>query len=473
MQINILNDNNNINLYVYLIITYFILMISCVINPLLTLGFIIVSLLSIYLFKKPKRLIYAQIIYNCIIKILISDFNVPSFANYYTDFLTLLIVLAIFPIIKESKKKVHKVMILPIICILALLITGTISCIINRSSIMLYLWSFRNIYRFYAFFIGCAYLLKKEDIGNIFKILLMFLLGNVISSTYQYFIQGLTDDYVGGLFGTIVGGNGSMNVLLCQITIFSVVMYLNKNKSIILPIIVILLSLYISTISELKMYYIEIAFIVLLAVLLSKISKRTIMTIMLCVLGAVISIPILYELYPNFEDFFNIETVLEYSGGSGYATGEEDDKSLNRFTAIQTIKESILEKKSEQLIGIGMGNGETSQFSMFNSEFYKTYGEESRYNWFSHSFMFIEGGYVGLILYFVFFICIFIQANKVKFNDKLSESYLTIAKVTAIICLLYGCYDAALRIESSGYIIYIFLAIPFILANENVNKINT
>lgn len=460
-------QNKKISYSICCSIIYCFTMVICVKKPIFTLVALIVFLLTFYLYKNPVRLIYMQIIYNCVVKFLISDLGVPSIANYYTDLLTVLIVISV--LLRLTERKYNKSLIFPFSCIVGLFITGTLSFILNYSSIYLYLWALRNIFRFYGFFMGCVYLLRKEDIKRIIKILFIILLINTICCTYQYFIQGLTDDYVGGLFGTIVGGNSSMNAFLCQITIFSVIMYLNKKQSTIVTGFVILLSLYISTISELKMYYIEFIFVIILGILFSSISKRTIITILFCVFGAIISIPILYNLYPNFDNFFSIESMVKYSGSGGYSSGE-DDGSINRLTAIQTIEESILKNPYKRLLGLGMGNAETSQFSMFNSSFYKDYGADLRYNWFSHAFMFIECGYIGLIMYFGFFISIFLSCRKIIINSKEDRAYLIIAKITALTCFLYGFYNASLRIESSGYIIYLFLAIPFILENKKMNK---
>lgn len=462
-----LNDSKKLNKNILIIIfIYLILLVVSVKKPLIAVGSVILMTLIMYLIEKPKRLIYFQIIYNSIIKFLISDFNIPNFSNYITDVITLLIVLVIFPTIDKNNTKISKIITMPIICIGLFFITSIFSLIVNQTNILRYIWSFRNIFRFYAFFLGCIYLLKKEDIKKVVNILFILLILNMIVCTYQYFLQGLRDDQVGGLFGTIVGGNSGMNILLSQITIYAVVMYMNKNKSIFYPITVILISLYIATISELKVYYIEILIILLISIFLSKKNNRTMIVLGLGLIATIGSIQIMYTLYPTFNDFFNKESILKYSASSGYS----EEGNLNRFTAIQTLNKDILTNKVEKVIGIGMGNAETSQYSILNSSFYQEYGEILRYTWFSHAFMFIEGGYIGLILYFGFFIIIFIQSRKIKYKDNISNSYMIIAQITSLMCILYGSYNVSLRIESSGYLIYSFLAIPFIVANNKINK---
>ena len=57
----------------------------------LILGVYIGIVLILILLKNPKSLIYAQIIYNLIIKYAINGLGIPSFANYFTDVLTILI----------------------------------------------------------------------------------------------------------------------------------------------------------------------------------------------------------------------------------------------------------------------------------------------------------------------------------------------------------------------------------------------
>ena len=95
-----------------------------------------------------KNLIFLQIIYNCFVKYLIVDLGLPSLLNYFTDLITLLL---FYMTLKKlnfhipRKNNAINVSLLLLLCM-------TLSFIADISSISLYVWSLRNIFRFYVFF---------------------------------------------------------------------------------------------------------------------------------------------------------------------------------------------------------------------------------------------------------------------------------------------------------------------------------
>ena len=142
-----------------------------------TIMLVIAALLGIILliFSKPNiypvRLIYAQIFYTCIVKFGISYFKIPSSANYLTDIFTILII--IYALIELRNKKISANIILPALVAVSFLLVTICGYIVNGQSILLYIWGFRNNFRFFGFFFGCIVLLKKRDIDVIFKLLIL------------------------------------------------------------------------------------------------------------------------------------------------------------------------------------------------------------------------------------------------------------------------------------------------------------
>ena len=417
----------------------------------------------LYCNKNPKRYVYFQLIYNLIIKYLISDFGIPSFANYLTDVITVICVYyAIKKIVKEREKVNFKSQFIIVILMLLLSVLGLI---INEQSIMLYIWGFRNIYRFFAFFFASIILLDKTDIVNFIKILKVFLLINVVLCTYQYFIQNLVQDRISGIFGTLFGGNAGMNLFLVIVTTVEVIYYLNNKTSFSNLCFVIIASIYIATISELKIFYIEFVLIVLLAVLINNFNKKTLIIIVGTLCVSIVAIRMLYIIYPTFKNFFNIDRILMYSAEGGYS----NEENLNRITAIEQINELYVFNNLEtRLFGIGMGNADTSQFSFLNSDFYEKYSYLS-YTWFSHAFMYIENGYIGLILYVIFFISIIVKSHRMKYKDNVNKVYYMITELISLMAILIMVYNSSLRMDYA-YIYYLFLAMAFVF-NKNNNSI--
>lgn len=442
---------------VFIVLILIPISIICVKKDIEMLLIAILLFIPIFIFfnKKPKLYVYTQLIYNLIIKYLISSWGVPSIANYVTDIITLLCVW--YAMIKCIKNK-EKVNFKPQMLIVILMFISTIvGFFINGSEITLYLWGFRNIYRFFAFFFASIILLDKEDFYKFFKIFKIFLLINVFLCTYQYFIQHLGQDAISGTFGTISGGNAGMNLFLIIVTTVEVIYYLNRKTTMINLIFVIVSSIYIATISELKVFYIEFLIIVSLAVLLNNFNKRTFIIVVGAICISIVAVRTLYVIYPSFKNFFNINKILDYSAEGGYS----DEKNLNRFTAIEEINKLYMFKNIEtKMFGIGMGNAEVSQYDFLSSEFYEQYSYLA-YNWFSHAFMYIENGYVGLILYILFFISITIKSHSLKNRDKNNKIYYIITEITSILAIVNMIYNGSLRMEYA-YIYFVVLSLTFV-----------
>ena len=407
--------------------------------------------------SNPARLIYAQIIYNCIIKFAITNLHVPYSANYLTDIFTFLIIIKVLMELQSRKTQVK--IGLPVFIITALFLVTILGFIINRQSIFLYIWGFRNNFRFYVFFIGCVVLLKKKDIDVIFKILLFFSMVNVVVATIQYFAFGIQQDSLGGIFGTELGANGYLNIFLCVVTIIAIVLFIYKKISTSLLLVTIFSNVYIAALSELKMFFIELVIIIVCLVIFSKPSRKIFLVVSFCILVLYGGTQVLYKLFPVFQGFFNITTIL--ASGNSYATGTD----LGRFTATKTITSMFLsDDRFKYLFGLGLGSAETSQISLFTSKFFIQYGLILHYTWLSSAIMLIENGWVGLTCYLSFFLSIIYSSFKIRKNNKEIFSYCIMAQIFAVLCLIIVFYNSSLRTEA-GYIAYFMLSLPFALNN--------
>lgn len=427
---------------------------------LLFVGIMIGIPMIIFCLKKPVRLIYFQIIYSLFIKFLISDMRVPNIANYLTDLINILLLFFALRkyIIEKPKINIRTIMIIVII----MLIISAFSFILNFSKITLYVWSIRNLYRFFAFMFSCIILLKKEDLKIILKIFEIVFLLNVVLCSYQKFILNLHQDYIAGFFGTISGGNAAMNMLMIIIFSDKAIKFVNKSCSLHKFIFYMATTAYIAAISELKIYYIEMVIIILISALISRKNIRTFIISIVSVLILILTINILYTLYPSFRDFFNMEEILDYSSNGGYS----NENDLNRFTAIQTLRDKYMEK-NQRFLGIGTGNAEVSQFSAFCSDFYNNY-YYLNYNWFSHAFIFLENGYIGLALYMLFFIVNIVLMFKFMKKSEQQEYYI-LGIILNIISLLLMIYNSSLR-GDTAYIWFCTLAFPYIYNKKEIKN---
>lgn len=396
-----------------------------------------------------KSLIFIQIIYNCIIKFLIVDFNFPSFFNYISDIITILLLVIL---VVKSNWKIKKIT--PLVFILLLFIINTISFILDFSSPFLFLWGFRNIYRFFLFFYCCTKILEYEDIFKIFNILEKILIINFIICVFEYFMRGIDYDFLGGLFGNgVEGGNAPLNILMIIVCSYSLILYFYKKKSLYEVGIISIFCFFIAIVAEMKIFFFEYIILFGYAVLFTKKNIRTLLFTIVIIIVGIFAIGIYEKLYSNNMDFLSLSFIEDYAFKRTYG-GATD---INRLSAISIINERIFKDNFKyKWIGLGLGNAETSSFSFLNSNFYNLYGERIKYNWFSHAFMYVESGYLGLLCYTSFFIKILIDS--IKKNNILYK----LSGIISIISIIMIIYNNTLRVESMGYTLFTLLAIPYI-----------
>ena len=79
--------------------------------------------------------------------------------------------------------------------------------------------------------------------------------------------------------------------------------------------------------------------------------------------------------------------------------------------------------------------------------------------------MYLETGYIGLILFFGLFLVLFLLARKSNKSGYADPNHCQIAMTTAIMCMLICIYNSSLR-SDSVYMVSFILALPFIKREE-------
>ena len=158
-----------------------------------------------------------------------------------------------------------------------------------------------------------------------------------------------------------------------------------------------------------------------------------------------------YASWLNLDKFFNSAV-----SKSGY-TNQGD---MNRLTSFGMSLNRFLDTWLQKLFGLGLGNCDRAEgFEFLTSPFYRQYGW-LHYDWFMLSFVLLETGLVGLAIYIMFFVLVFVAAGR---EEKKCEdpTYCQMGQIIAVICPILVVYDSSLRIEIA-YLIYFALALPFL-----------
>ncbi len=329
----------------------------------------------------------------------------------------------------------------------------------NYQSVFYYLWGLRNNIRMFVAFFAFAYLADWEDAKGWIKALDVLFVINFAVVILQYF-SGYGQDYIGGIFGTSKGCNGSLLIFLCIVFAKTILSFMRGEEKMSKCIFVSVASLLVSTLSELKMFFILFILILFMA---SFMTAHSIKKTLFFAFGAVLVVlfgTLLTVLYKDFTDFLSFDSLIKALTDTGYAT----DEDIGRFTALPVISQRFLPGFFRKLFGLGLGNCDSSSLSMFNTPFFESH-QTVHYSYFSYAFLFLETGFVGLALYASFFVASFFVSRKLKKLEMADEFACQMSIILSMISLILLVYNSSLRMEI-GFMLFFVLALPIISANE-------
>lgn len=387
---------------------------------------------------------------------LLDFFNIYLFASLLKD--GKLLRLKMYPIIKWQ---------------FLMLFLGIVTAIMNSINPILILWSLRNLGRFVVFFLACVEYLRVDDIKRLYSFFKTIFLLNFLVIMYQYIVLGLRQDYLGGIFGTTNGANAYLNMFLILISVYELILWLQKKESFHTILTIFIIALMESVLCEIKVYFVEVAIIIALSFfVLNLVYNNTLILKGIC-LGAgalfliVIALQFLYSLYPRFTDFFSSRYFIEEMTRPGGYTNSGD---LNRLTAISTINDTVFsDSLLKKIFGMGLGSTEYSgKTALLTSPFYRIY-EYLHYQWFSHAWLYLECGYIGIISYLAGFFELGMKgvarAKQMQKNE-LQSSYVLAAVVLNFMTIILFIYNQSLRLESA-YLLYICLSAIYVGEKKN------
>jgi hypothetical protein len=285
----------------------------------------------------------------------------------------------------------------------------------------------------------------------------------VAVSLYQFFVMGLKQDYLGGIFGVERGCNGYSTVFFILVVSKSVLSYMEGKEKAWLCLIKSAAVLLVAAIAELKFFFVIFVVILTMAAMLTKFSWRKYGLILITLVILMVANTVLTIIFGQGQTL-SVERVIDLIFSANYASTED----LSRFTAIPTISRTFLTTIPEKLFGMGLGNADTSAFAICNTPFFEAYGD-LHYSWFNSAFLFLETGYIGLVLYFAFFVIAFFTAVKIYKSGSGDKLFCQMAIIYSVMCVLLTFYNSTLRRECA-LIAYFVLALPIISEKAKNNS---
>lgn len=412
-----------------------------------------------------KKLVYFQVFFNIFSKFLIYDMGFPAIINYISDVITVLLLIDL--VYKKKKFTKNEVWLLG--CTLLFFFIGVISAIINVVNPILIIWAIRNNARFILWIFIVSNCFESNDYKKLFNTLNKLLLPNFILMVFQYLVMGYRDDLLNGFFGSYNGGNSALNTFFVVLTSFNIASYLLdrtvRKKSIYCVILMALMS----ALNEIKLYYVELIIIVAVISLINLLARKDrksltmmVRTALLFGILCIIGMKALFYFYPGFRTLLQSEVMLNYLTRSYNSSGVLFINGIpiaNRLTAYSIVCQFFLTSRSKFLFGIGLGANEYSSF--FTGAFHEMYGKIAIDAYLLPNIL-LETGVIGASLYILLFLLVLGMSYKLLKKRKGASIYGLVSASLAILAIVINIYNSALKIESSGYLMYTMLAIPFL-----------
>lgn len=334
--------------------------------------------------------------------------------------------------------------------------------LLNFQSILYYLWGIRNNARFFIYFFACIFFVNRKSVEYYLSFIDIVFWVNLPFVLYQFFVMGIAQDYLGGIFGTQKGCNAYTNILLIIVATKALLYCVSNKEKVLKCLIKCAVALLIAALAELKSFYLEFVIIVAMVMGFTKASYKKIWITVCAVIGVIVGIRIIGMLFPIFADWFTLENILKSASSKKGYTATND---MNRLTAVSMAMDGFLPDLHHKLFGLGLGNCDYASYDFLITPFYRTY-HWLNYTWFSSAFLILETGLVGMGLYLFFFIQIFFTSWKMsKEETSMKTVHCRMSMICAVLCCFLFVLDSSLRTEAA-FMMFFILALPFVYHNN-------
>lgn len=415
----------------------------------------------------PKRLIFFQLYFCMLIKLIIQIIPQLDLLEYLIDGINVILLFFLVFSWAKGKRRMTKAYKTLQYLIVIMLLYDVIRAIITPTNIALFAWGIRNQYRFLLLLLAVCTFWEIEDLYTFLDKCYYILILNFFVIIVQ-FIMGYRRDYLGGTFGCETNCNAVTNVFLVIMVTYGLLGTIYKRVPIKKTLIILCISMLWAALAELKVFYIELVIIAGLSFLLIRGHSLSKMKLFVPLLAFfILGVGMLFVVFPEQLEFVtNISSIIWYIQnvqGGAYGFG--------RITAIDITNRVFFENEIlPRIIGIGVGNAEfmNAVGLSITSTFYNKYAIYSYFGYF-HSMVYIERGIIGLAWY----VLIWMNGLILSIRMRKVASYKTIAEfsiIFLIILVLLALKDSTLRISTSGYIVSVFMAVPYLIEKARLRN---
>lgn len=387
--------------------------------------------------RTNRRIIFFIIFYQLFLGFIQKNFELEiPLAKFVIDFL-LIALLFRHPFLYMSEANFKWTKSLYLLLFLSFAVGG----IINAVSPFNFFWGFRSEMMGVLIMFATASYLRPEDIRTLFKYFFYFQFLNFVCAAYQYHVLGYFQDFNNGAF---TGGAGQ-DIFCGALMVYYFYEYINKRCEKWKVVFVFLSVLYIAVVEEEKFIIMEMMLLMFYYTLSSKLNF---VKILLLVIGGGVMIFAIGELGEinggdHAETLLSPDKMLEYAQmqGAGY--------ELPRIGSSAIIGKLFFSDPLQYFFGLGLGVCEDSSLSIVNTSFFNRYGE-LHYMWFPFQIIFMQTGWIGIVLFVTVYVKLVIVNIKEKRNcsDQFTHVY-DFGIVITLLCIVYIWYNGTMHNYSS------------------------
>lgn len=412
--------------------------------------------------KSMNHLLYFLTIFMLVIQFFISTFYLPTWSIGLFDAVVVLFLLYLLP--NFTRGPYIATMPIQMILIVLLLLSSVIGLIISHESILTYINGLRLYGKYFIVFLLGTFILTQKNILKLLNLFEKIMILQIVLCSIQYFVFGYRGDYCGGIFGTLKT-NSWTNVLMCIVTAYSIAFYAHSNMSHRSLLINCGACVYVAALTEIKFFYFEFIIILLLVIMFTKPNRKTITVSIVGIILLLALSQLVDQLWSSSSsNVFSWEGLQYHFSDKAYGYSSVGD--LGRLGGIAKVNKLFF-PDSLNLFGMGIGSTDYgTPFFLIHSYLH--------YMWFGYLSIYLEMGWVGLVLYITFFGTIIFHSVRSRgksenSEDAVNSSIHIISKCMAVIGIILLWYNTTV-VNYPGYFLFLTLSFTFSIRNDQ-NKL--
>lgn len=296
-----------------------------------------------------------------------------------------------------------------------ILFLGIVSSIISFTPVLATIWGARQFARYGLVAYMIILFFKQDDVAWFKKTLNLSILWNLLFIGVEYLL-GQTGDAMGGTFS----GNGDFSIYLTVIFFMIGADYFKKQISLKRFVFISIFCFVAAMWAEIKLLYMLLPLTLYTSYVLVK--KFSIKQIAVLVMAYFLLIPALKFVLSFYysEDYINAtfdskEVGSYLENDYGLQSEKIGMLSFNRNTCIERSTYLLSDEKKTMLLGNGIGS--LTQSQVFNTPLSQMY-QPTYYFYFTFSYVLLELGWVGFVLFLLLYVCICMRFYLIYRNAK-------------------------------------------------------